>query len=364
MKTNDDALIDDYLHHQLTPAERLAFEARLAQEPQLAAQLAQTRQVVAELRFLGQRQKTRALLDSFHQDLNPAEVDAGLRRYARSFTVLRRKYLPTVAAAASVAVITVFSILLMRDYLRGVENSLQTSYRSLARQFGQIKKKQEVLQDSIEAVRSRDEYLKQGATGFAISADGYLLTNYHPVEKSDSIFIESVTPTNERYRVELVYGNRESDVALLKVVDEKFKGFSKIPYTFKSSGADLGEEIFTLAYPRDELVYGEGSLSARTGFEGDQGAYQVSIPVNPGNSGSPVFDAQGNLIGLIKGKQLEADGVAFAIKSAAVLEMIEKLPSDTLKNPLNLSRANKLAGLKRSQQIKRIEEFVFQVKVY
>ena len=124
----------------------------------------------------------------------------------------------------------------------------------------------------------------------------------------------------------------------------------------------LGESVYTLGFPREDIVYGEGSVSSRTGYEGDSASYQVSIPVNPGNSGGPLFDQNGFLIGMISGKQTEMDAAAFAVKSNYIKNRIDSLTS--MSGAGNTIRPNLLFGFSRPQQIKKLEGFVFNVKVY
>jgi S1-C subfamily serine protease len=108
-----------------------------------------------------------------------------------------------------------------------------------------------------------------------------------------------------------------------------------------------------------------GALSSMTGFNNDTTMYQISIPVNPGNSGGPLMDEQGNIIGVIRGKQSSAEGTGFAIKSNFIKQAIDKLENDSLKKDLALvTKKSNLRGLKRSEQIKKIQPFVFNVMVY
>ena len=161
-----------------------------------------------------------------------------------------------------------------------------------------------------------------------------------------------------------MFSDVKHDLAILRIKDHKFNGFGRLPYTFKGGQADLGERVYTLGYPREDVVYGEGALSARSGFDGDTAFYQVSIPVNPGNSGGPVLDAQGNLIGVMSGRQENAQSATFATKSSYLVRLVDSLKNKQPVQPYHLPRTNQLSGAGRPQQLKRLQDFVFVVKVY
>jgi S1-C subfamily serine protease len=128
--------------------------------------------------------------------------------------------------------------------------------------------------------------------------------------------------------------------------------------------ANLGEDVFTLGFPREDIVFGEGSISATTGYQQNPNSYQVSVPVNPGNSGGPLFNAKGDLVGIISGAQTETSGAAFAIKSSVLLDVIKNIQTDSLQSPLNLPRQNSLRYLSKVDQVKKWKEYVFVVQVY
>ena len=146
--------------------------------------------------------------------------------------------------------------------------------------------------------------------------------------------------------------------------DDNFKSFESLPYGFKKSGAELGEQIFTLGYPRDEIVYNEGYLSAPTGYEGDTLTLQVGMSANPGNSGGPVFNKNGEVIGIIKTRQEKAEGVVFALTTANIFRSLEEIKKDTTYQNVKLPTVSNLRGVERTQQIKKIEDCVFMVKSY
>lgn len=159
-----------------------------------------------------------------------------------------------------------------------------------------------------------------------------------------------------------VYSDKSSDLAILKITDPDFTSAVRVPYGFKIRESDLGESVYTLGFPREDMVFGEGSISSKSGFEGDTTAYQISIPVNPGNSGGPLLDDKGNLIGIITGKNTAVEGAAFAIKSRYLLQMIDSIPADS--EPVLLPSKNYVKELKRPDQIKQLQQLIFNVKVY
>src|SRR6185437_11944130 len=135
------------------------------------------------------------------------------------------------------------------------------------------------------------------------------------------------------------------------------------------TSAELGEELFTLGYPRPDIVYNKGYLSARTGYQGDTTTYQITIAANPGNSGTPVLNNDGDVIGIVSSTQQNAQGMVFAVRSKNIFQALDSMKTDSalqktdstlshLHIPLNSS----LKGLDRQQQIRRIEDYIFIVK--
>jgi S1-C subfamily serine protease len=360
--------IERYVEGDMEAGEYLVFEKEIASNPELAQQIADYQALRTPLDLLKERRQLRAKLDRFHAEIDPVEQQAALKVYKNKDTwrTYTSKYLPTIAVAASVALITVLSTLFTLGYLKSMERSQQSNLKLLRRELDQIKRDIKSTKDTLNRAIPRATAAPQRFEGtcFAISEKGHLITSYHLVAKADSVFIESTTQPGLRYKVELAFGDERTDLAILKVADSTFHEFGRIPYTLKKGTVDLGEEIFTLAYPKNDIVYGEGSISARTGFEGDSVAYQISIPVNPGNSGGPVFDNNGNLIGVVSGKLSGAEGVAFALKSSAIWRTLKDSVPNELDEMFDLPKQSKLAGQKRTVQLKKIQDYVFQVKVY
>lgn len=371
MITKDDyEQIENYLNGEFQGQQLADFEQRVRQEPHLADEVAKHRQLLDSFSLYGKRNQFKQQLDSIHQEMAADEGNRTLPIYNQyAFKVFWKKHLPTMAVAASVALITVVSTLFTVDYVRSLENKQATYYRALKRDMDYIKQKQKSIANGrIVPKEPEVRRVRYSATGFVVSANGYLVTDYHVIEGADSLFIESRGENREdkavRYQVKEVYSDATSDLAILKIVDTSFVSFVRLPYTFKTSESDLGESVYTLAYPREDIVYGDGTISSKTGFEGDTTAYQISVPVNPGNSGGPLLDDKGHLIGIVKGKSVAEDGAAFAIKSKHLLKLIKSIPKDSLTEPLVLPKTNYLKGMKRPDQIKQMQGLVFNVKVY
>ncbi|MBK7883762.1 MAG: trypsin-like peptidase domain-containing protein [Chitinophagaceae bacterium] len=200
---------------------------------------------------------------------------------------------------------------------------------------------------------------KFGGTGFLIDGKGFIVTNQHVVRNMQNLRVEN--SKGVYFNVVPVYGNDTTDLAILKIEDTAFKPLT-LPYSIRKNSSELGEAIFTLGYPKDEIVYGEGYLSAKSGFYGDTSAYQLTISVNPGNSGGPVINKAGEVIGIISSKEKNSDGVVFASKSKNIFKALEELKTDTSRFSIKLNPSSQIKGIDRVTQIKKIEDCIFMVK--
>jgi S1-C subfamily serine protease len=362
--SNDYDWIERYLAGTLSEEEKFTFEQKIKDNPQLAAEITTHQVLLKSFNLYGKRTQLKKKLDVFHQDM-AADIQKQhhvLSRY--SLQVFWKKHLPTMAVAASVALITVIGTLTTIDYLHSLENRQIIYYKELKRELNTIKINQKNIASATTENSPEVRPFRYSATGFMIASNGYIVTNRHVISGADSVFIESRTEELCRYKVKEVFSDPSSDLAILKIEDPDFTSSVRVPYGFKIRESDLGESVYTLGFPRDDMVFGEGSISSKTGFEGDTTAYQISILVNPGNSGGPLLDEKGNLVGIITGKNTAVEGAAFAIKSRYLLNLINSIPADSLPEPVLLPSKNYVKELRRPDQIKQLQSLVFNVRVY
>lgn len=211
---------------------------------------------------------------------------------------------------------------------------------------------------------SQNKTISSSGSGFAISSNGYIATNYHVIENATTIEVKGVYGDfSKKYKAELILSDKKNDLAIIKLVDSKFSVLNDIPYTLGLGLAQVGESVFVLGYPMissmgEEVKLTNGIISSKTGFQGDISTYQISAPVQPGNSGGPLFDMNGNIIGIVNAKHTLAENASYAIKISYLQQLIEMLPQ-TIKFP----NINKLNEKSLTQQVNIASNFTFLILV-
>jgi S1-C subfamily serine protease len=221
--------------------------------------------------------------------------------------------------------------------------------------------------NNINPIEDNGGKWKGNGSGIIISKSGYIVTNHHVIKDVEDIEVEFIIDGEiQKFNAEVVQSDLRNDLAILKIVDANLDGFGTINYNFKTRSSDKGTKIYTFGYPKalsgmgKEIKVTEGIISSKSGIMGDITTYQITAPIQGGNSGGPLFDNKGNLIGINSSRfnSYETENVNYSIKSSYVLNLIDVLPKT-----IDLPSSTKLQSLPLTKQIKEISKYVVLVKV-
>jgi S1-C subfamily serine protease len=354
--------IERYLKGEMTRQERAVFEILRSENAEVNDKVAEHKHFTNLIKQYGERLELEKRLDALHNEIDVEALEDELKIHPSFIVRMWRNHHSKISVAASIAIFAVLCTLFFTGYL----SNRETNYRVLKGEMDQIKSKTDRMNSQLSHLNNGvNGHFNPGnfrGTGFAISANGLIVTDYHVVKDADSVYVQSAD--GKSYKAKVIHSEAQPDIAILQVTDPSFKTLPPLPYTFKKTEADMGENVFTVGFPADVMVLGPGYLTATTGYQDDSTSYQISIPVNPGNSGGPLVDSRGNIIGIVDAKQTNLSGAAFALKSSYLIKAIQGIPADSLNKPLNLNAKNVLAALSRPQQIKKLQNYVFMIRVY
>jgi serine protease Do len=359
--------IERYIRGEMLLEERVFFEELRKSNPSVDQMVVEHTIFLNQMNQYGETKELKSRLNEIHSALAEAG-DIEEERPAK-VVVLWKKYKRVIGVAATIAGVTALSISSLISYFTPNKvNSAQMDLlgRRLSDQERRLNKVAIKLDSNNTVIaEASGRIFTTGGTGFLIDGKGYLVTNAHVVRGGGRIEVQN---SLGEYKARLVYINDTTDLAFLKIEDSTFKA-TALPYGISRTGIELGEEIFTLGYPRNEIVYGKGYMSAKTGYDGDTLTYQITVPANPGNSGTPVLNKDGDVVGIIRGSQQNAQGFVFAIRSRDIFHALNFMRNDStlLKNDSTLSHihmplASSIKGLDREHQIQRIQDCIFIVK--
>ena len=183
-------------------------------------------------------------------------------------------------------------------------------------------------------------------SGFVLTADGYIVTNFHVIEdavKDPSVSIEVSFANDQKYPAKVLGGEQDNDVAVLKI---EATGLTPVVLG-DSEKLVVGEAVYAIGNPLGELTYSltDGIVSAldrlitTTTTDPSTGVVetttlnvlQTNCAINPGNSGGPLFDSYGNVIGIVSAKYTQsqsgvsAEGLGFALPINDVKNILSDL---------------------------------------
>ena len=200
-------------------------------------------------------------------------------------------------------------------------------------------------------------------SGFFVTRDGYLLTNYHVVKDADNI---KVNYKSQVFQAKVIVTDKIDDLAVLKVEGGSFPALA----ISARDTVDLGQEVFTIGFPNIQMQgvepkYTDGRISSLSGMEDDPTEYQISVPVQPGNSGGPLCDANGQVVGIVVARLndltvMQISGVVpqnvnYAVKARPMRQLLQNVKG------LDLIAAQ---AQKPADPIKTVESAIAMVLIY
>ncbi len=181
----------------------------------------------------------------------------------------------------------------------------------------------------IEVFDAANKAIATGS-GFFVSADGMLVTNFHVIEGANRIVVK--LENGAMYEVAGVLAdNSNSDVVLLRVKGDGF-AFLEMGDTAK---AEVGQHVTVIGSPLGlEGTVSDGIISAKRELPGRVKWLQITAPIAPGSSGSPVLDANGSVLGVATMLMREGQALNFAVPIEAAKLLLGQVSPNTMVKPL------------------------------
>lgn len=362
--------VERFASGEMSAEEKIYFEDLRNKNPELDQAVVEYMFFLGEVAQFGQSRQFRHLLQETENKLVGEGIIVKSPLNGKSKLVyMWKRYKKTIAVAASIAgIISVISMAIMSSLSSRKDNNISLLVSKINKQGQQIRDIN-LKTDQIAAKQDKDITpappridARFRATGFLIDANNnYIVTNAHVVKEAlHKLIVEN--SKGDQYVAEAIYVDPGADLAILKVKDQTFKKLPPLPYGISKINPQLGEQVFMLGFPKQEIVYSEGYVSARNGYELDTTYCQLATSVNEGSSGSPVINKNGELLGIITSMENNADGVVFAIKSANIYRAIENVKKMKDYDDIRINAQPSLRGIDRTGQIKKIQDYVFMVK--
>ena len=214
-----------------------------------------------------------------------------------------------------------------------------------------------------ETTTSASDWTSSG-TGLILTQNGHIVTNYHVIENAEDIEIEvTINDKIEKFEGKIILSDEKNDLAILKINDQNFK-VEDINFNVSKNILDVGSEVFSLGYPLvnimgSEIKFTDGRISSKSGYKGDITTYQTTVPIQPGNSGGPLFDYDGNLIGInSSGLSREiTENVSYSIKSKYLINLFDEI--ENFSQPIRTSNIS----VSQTDLIKELSKYVVLIKV-
>lgn len=186
-----------------------------------------------------------------------------------------------------------------------------------------------IIEDSISSVVTIRTDIGQG-TGFIINKEGYIVTNAHILEGGR--IIQAITSEQELIDAVFIGYDIDFDIALLKIPGD-YKAFK----LGNSDEIQIGEKVIAIGNPLGlQFSVSQGIISAthRIGINNINAYIQTDAALNPGNSGGPLINKQGEVIGINNFKITDSESLGFALESNYIEEIVNQIAQEELNQTL------------------------------
>ena len=241
---------------------------------------------------------------------NIASVDSNLQTLNREFEIKSQETQNTINQ--------------LSESLISLQESLTETRSNFEEQISSLKAKtsadfSDVIEDAVKAVVTIRTDKAQG-TGFIITDDGYLVTNYHVI--AGAVNAEALTSDQNSRQLTLIGSNPAMDVALLKIEGD----YNSLIFD-DSDDVRIGEKVIAIGNPLGlsfSVTEGIVSATGRRVIGSDGGYIQTDAALNSGNSGGPLINTDGRVIG-INNFKVRGDNIGFALESNYIVDEVNEI---------------------------------------
>ncbi|MEO7462780.1 MAG: serine protease, partial [Ferruginibacter sp.] len=262
--------VERFVKDEMSKEEKIYFEDLRKKNPDL------DQAVVEQIFFLNQftqhnaqRHFLGSLTEVQHKLITEGVITRTEKTEEAKVIQLWKRYKRTIGVAASIAgIVSIF----IASLVSAVSTQKATNIKPLVEKLHQQETKTRQMERKINKLEAAvvtapatilDGEAKFRATGFLVDAtNNLIITNAHVVKEAlNRLIIEN--NDGLQFIARAIYIDESKDLAVLEVIDPRFKKLPAVPFAIKRNTSNLGEHVFMLGYPKQEVVYGEGYISAK-----------------------------------------------------------------------------------------------------
>lgn len=351
------ALFEKYLEDKLSPIEKSDFEKRL-DDIHFKEEFESYKNLIKELKEGIDYSEKRKKLNKIHDDIYGNK---------RSFYLNPKFYMVLSIAACFILFIYINPFLSKEDTMAEESSEYVELYNS--------DDAMESVEEEIDATHDEMTYVQLNpqlkdslideislqplGTAFLINEYGVFITSKHLVDGREIVSLQN-KDSEIVFEASVIYLDSIMDIAILKCHENITEQFNRVPFKFNKTQPQLGEEVFTLGYPKKDIVYTTGVVSSENGYKSDSLYIEISMPSSPGYSGAPLFNENGFLVGIITANNSKKQSVTYSLKHHYITKLIDNLEEQEIID-IDLSNNYSKKYKNRSRLIEKYRPFIFEV---